>query len=207
MKKLLTLILFSALAVLYSGCSKAELDTPEDLEIGTPKYKLCVKASKGTDDLPTKALDIEDRDGKNYLVASWKSSDVIYVHLGNTDAVIGTLRPNSDGPTASLEGEINASLKKNDNLVFTYRKETGDCDYTGQMGEIEVNIDQTTPHNEVYVALSMFTSASIFEVRGFSNFISEEGMYAFEYVYNKTSETLFNDGTSCKELASLRMII
>ena len=274
MRKLFALILFSALAVLLAGCSKAELETPEDLEIGAPKYKLCVKASKGADDPLTKALDIEDRDGKNYLVASWKTSDVIYVHLGNTDAVIGTLRPTSDGPSASLEGVITANLKKDDNLVFTYKKETQDVDFTGQdgkletiaqnydyasadayvesidgtniklynslsftskqaivkfilmdkqenpvypdrltlkgigaslvhdviyqktgqMGEIEVNIDQTTPHNEIYVAFSMFTSASLFEVRGYSNFLSEEGMYAFEYDYNRTSDTEFNNG-------------
>ena len=272
MKKLLTCFILAAVTLtVVTSCSKDDNVSPDEL-IGKPKYKLVVKGDKSPG---TKALNVEDRDGKNYMVSTWETSDVIYVHKGWVDDAVGTLSPSSSGSSANLVGELTGDFAYNDNLCFTYPVQITDCDYTGQdgtletiskkydyayadgyvqsvegntivlqdnltfkskqaivkfilmdkqgnpvypdrltlkgigaslvndviyqntkdgqMGEIEVNIDQTNPHNEIYVALRMFTSASLFEVRGFSNLLSN-GEYAFEYDYNKTSETEFKEG-------------
>lgn len=272
MRKLLTLILFAILPILYAGCSKSDSVSPEEPEAQIPTYKLCVKANKGSEDPLTKALAIENRGGRNYLVASWKKADVIYVLRNHT--VIGTLSPTSDGASANLEGSITAALNVGDDLLFTYHVNTDECDYTGQdgkletiaqnydyaaataevqsiegenikldqslsftskqaivkftlldkqdnpvypeklslrgwgasshdviyqktkdgqMGEIELNIDQSTPQNEIYVALSMFTNAASFALNGSSGKIGEN-RYALTYRYNKNTTTLFNNG-------------
>ena len=271
MKKLLEFGLLAFFAIsLAGGCSKNDDSLPEDNTL--PKYKISVKADKGTDDPLTKALAVEDRDGKHYLVSSWKTTDVIYVLKNYT--VIGTLSPTSDGAFANLEGNITATLGVGDKLLFTYNTNTDECDYTGQdgtletiaqnydysiadalvqsidgenitldhslsftskqaivkfilmdkngnpvypekltlrgwgasdhdviyqktendqRGEIEINIDQTNPHNEIYAAVKMFASAASFAVTGFSGLIGEN-KYALNYRYTKNTETIFNSG-------------
>ena len=134
MKKLWYFGLLSLFALSISGgCSKNDDISTED--ISTPKYHLSVKADKGSDDPLTKALAVEDRDGKHYLVSSWKTTDVIYVLKNYT--VIGTLSPTSDGAFANLEGNITATLGVGDKLLFTYNTNTDECDYTGQDGTLE----------------------------------------------------------------------
>ena len=273
MKKLWFFGILAFFAIsLSGGCSKNDDISPD--EIAKPKYHLSVKADKDTDDPLTKALAVEDRDGKHYLVTTWKTTDVIYVHLGTSDEVIGTLSPTSDGAFASLEGDITADLKVNDPLVFSYQAESLECDYTGQDGTlekvaqdydyssadayvqsidgtnitldrslsfkskqaivkfilqdkkgnpvypekltlqgwgasdhdvvyqntkndqrgiVEINIDQTDPHNEIFASVKMAQSAATFALKGYSGLIGENN-YAIEYRYNKESETKFDSG-------------
>ena len=117
-----------------SGCSKNDNILPDD---AATKYRLTVKADKGTDDPSSKALAIEDRNGKHYLASSWETGDAIYVHLYTTGSPIGTLHPRSEGANAYLDGEISGSLHTGDYLCFSYPISSFNWDYTGQDGSLE----------------------------------------------------------------------
>lgn len=135
MKKGLNCCLLALAALSFaSGCSKNDNALPDD---ATTKYRLTVKAEKGTDDPSSKALAIEDRNGKHYLASSWETTDNIYVHLNTTGNSIGTLHPRTEGANAYLDGEISGSLQTGAYLCFSYPISSFNWDYTGQDGTLE----------------------------------------------------------------------
>jgi|GEM_PF-2453085 len=135
MKKVVNCCLLALIALAFaSGCSKNDNILPDD---AATKYRLTVKADKGTDDPSSKALAIEDRNGKHYLASSWETGDAIYVHLYTTGSPIGTLHPRSEGANAYLDGEISGSLHTGDYLCFSYPISSFNWDYTGQDGSLE----------------------------------------------------------------------
>ncbi|MBR6466241.1 MAG: hypothetical protein IKS82_07385 [Bacteroidales bacterium] len=135
MKKVFNYCLLALSALAFAvGCSKNDNILPDDT---SPKYRLTVKADKGTDNPSSKALAIEDRNGKHYLASSWETGDAIYVHLNTTGNSIGTLHPRSEGANAYLDGDISGSLHTGDYLCFSYPISSFNWDYTGQDGSLE----------------------------------------------------------------------
>ena len=136
MKKLLEFGLLSLFALSFAGgCSKNDNALPEDNDV--PKYRLSVKADKGSNDPSTKALSLENRNGKHYLAAYWETSDAIYVHNGREGGQLGILHPRDNGANVYLDGEISGNLKAGDYLCFSYPVFSFDCNYTGQDGTLE----------------------------------------------------------------------
>ena len=131
MKKLLIFILA---AITLAGCSKDETVSADEMQIGQKKYKLIVRGDKEPD---TKALAVEDRGGKNFLVSSWETTDKIYVHKDWVDATVGYLSPNASGKSADLAGTLTGDFVYDDHLFFTYPAQITDCDYTEQDGTLE----------------------------------------------------------------------
>ena len=265
MKKSLAFSILTLAVLSFSGCSKEDNPSTDDILGKDEVYRISVSADKAAG---TKALSLEERDGKNYLASYWKTSDKIYVYKGwEATSPTGTLSPKTEGKSSVLEGNITGSPKKGDYLVFTSPFASLDLNYTGQDGTLEtiaqkydyirsdayinsvegseisldplrfdaqqaivkftlvdaegnpvyptkltltahnasaqdimivsgetkgdivINIDQTTPHNEIYAALSMWggTSASFFKI------VASVGD-AVTYEYTKTSETKFDNG-------------
>ena len=265
MKKLLIFGIFALLTVSFAGCSKSDtISQDDDLQGKNKVYKLSASGDKSPD---TKALAVEDRNNRHYLVSTWSTSDKIYVHNRYEDDYSGILSPLSDGASAVLSGNIEGSFKVGDLLGFTcpgqsfirdYRGQDGTLetiaqkyDYTfaeeyiksidgnnitldkgltfknhqaivmftfvdpdnnpvyptkvklkayigastsiittvsGSRGELEVNIDQTVPHNNIYVAINMFKDTA--EEFWLTASVGD----AVEYRYVKTTPTKFEDG-------------
>ena len=238
----------------------------------------------------SKALAIENVEGKNYLRSSWKTTEKIYAHRNYDDAVIGTLIPETDGKSAVLSGTLEGTFSIGNTIAFSYPGETFTCDYTGQdgnletvaarydyataegyvatvdgnnnitltqalnftnkqaivkfklvdgnnnpiyptkltlkasnssytdliyttstdRGALEVNIDQTTPHNEFYVALRMGQDATRFDIEATIGdmvtyrFTLNTTSLKFEYGYYYEVNVKMSDCTVTPALASLK---
>jgi hypothetical protein len=250
MKKNLYFTILSAAALLFAAsCDQIAPEVPDGPEkpSGDNVYALSVKAEKGEVSPSTKALSIENVEGKNYLRSNWKTTETVYVHKNWDDDAIGTLHPSENGKSVVLSGSVAGGINVGDKLTFSYPGTAFSGDYTGQDGTLEtisqrydysftentstitaidgegnitldgaltfankqavvkftlvdadrnpiyptkltldasnagythliqttgssvrdpleVNIDQTTPHNEIYVALKMWQDATRFDI-------------------------------------------
>ena len=135
MKKGLIYCLLALTALSFAGgCSKNDNVLPDD---ATTKYRLSVKADKRTETPSSKALAIEDRNGKHYLASYWETTDNVYVHDTQEGHLIGTLHPRSEGTNAYLDGEISTPPPVGASLYFSYPVSSFNYDYRGQDGTLE----------------------------------------------------------------------
>ena len=135
MRKVLNSCLLALLALSFAGgCSKNDNALPDD---AATKYRLSVKANKSTETLSSKALALEDRNGKHYLASYWKTTDNVYVHDTQEGHLIGTLHPRSEGANAYLDGEISTPPAVGASLYFSYPVSSFNYDYRGQDGTLE----------------------------------------------------------------------
>ena len=135
MKKGLIYCFLAITALSFAGgCSKNDNALPDD---ATTKYRLSVKADKRTETPSSKALAIEDRNGKHYLASYWETTDNVYVHDTQEGHLIGTLHPRSEGTNAYLDGEISTPPAVGASLYFSYPVSSFNYDYRGQDGTLE----------------------------------------------------------------------
>ena len=153
-----SIFIVSALFVL-AGCSKDDIDSPEELQKDNV-YKVSVNAKKESDESLTKALAVENRNGKHYLASSWKTSEVVYAFLDLEKPANGSLSPKADGESAILEGNITGSIKQNDLVYFTFPADSYEFNYTGQDGTLET-IAQNYDFSTALAKVASVTSTDI----------------------------------------------
>ena len=97
-------------------------------------YTMTIEASKGGgSDATTRALSI---DGSGALNATWETSNEVKAYnYTKSSALTGSLKPQSDGASATLTGSLTGSVAVND--IINLRWPSVDADYTGQDGTLE----------------------------------------------------------------------
>ncbi len=131
-KTLAALLMASAT---FAACSSDDAnsiaDQPVQQPAGQQVYTMTVNASKGGDAATSRALAL---DGTT-LNARWATTENIYVKKGDTWAT-GSLKPQSDGTTATLKGSLSGiTIAKDDVLTLQFPR-SGEMDYTGQVGTL-----------------------------------------------------------------------
>ena len=95
-------------------------------------YTLTVEATKGGDAATTRALALDDKT----LNATWQTTDEVKAYnYTQSSALTGSLKPQSDGASATLTGSLTGSVAVND--IIYLRWPSVDADYTGQNGTLE----------------------------------------------------------------------
>ena len=95
-------------------------------------YTMTIEATKGGDAAATRALAL---DGKT-LNATWETSNEVKAYnYTKSSALTGSLKPQSDGASATLTGSLTGSVAVDD-IIFL-RWPSVDADYTGQDGTLE----------------------------------------------------------------------
>lgn len=110
----------------FTACSSDDAATEQNPAQKT--YTLTVNATKGGD-ATTRALSI---DGEGQLIATWATTENIYVKKGGTS--VGTLNPDASGSLATLKGELTGDFAVGQTLDLTFPR--ADIDYTGQVGTL-----------------------------------------------------------------------
>lgn len=110
----------------FTACSSDDAATEQNPAQKT--YTLTVNATKGGD-ATTRALSI---DGEGQLIATWATTENIYVKKGGTS--VGTLNPDDSGTLATLKGELTGDFAVGQTLDLTFPR--ADIDYTGQVGTL-----------------------------------------------------------------------
>ena len=97
-------------------------------------YTMTIEASKGGgSDATTRALSI---DGSGALNATWETSNEVKAYnYTKSSALTGSLKPQSDGASATLTGSLTGSVAVDD--IINLRWPSVDADYTGQDGTLE----------------------------------------------------------------------
>jgi hypothetical protein len=128
----------SLATLLMAGAAFAACSSEDNMIGGQPAsqqtYTMTIEASKGGgSDATTRALSI---DGSGALNATWETSNEVkaYNHT-QSSALTGSLKPQSDGASATLTGSLTGSVAVND-IIFL-RWPSVDADYTGQDGTLE----------------------------------------------------------------------
>lgn len=144
--------------IVFAGCSSS--DAPIEQPINPAgKYTMTVNASKG-DNATTRALSI---DGSGKLIASWATTEDVYVKKKGNSWLSGSLKPQTAGESSVLKGEISgAPIEASDVLTLQFPRTT--IDYTGQVGTLDniaANYDYATATTTVFSSVSgnTFTSS------------------------------------------------
>ena len=179
---------FYALVVLMAGavlcgCSNSGDDPVEP--VGPKSYTITVQATKGGS-AKTRYLSV---DGDN-LNATWKTSEQVYVKKGDTWCG-GSLKPQSEGKTATLSGTItiDGTVSADDELTFQFPRQT--VDYTGQDGTLE-SIAAKYDYS-VATAKVDNVSGNVINVKDYSDFANQQAIVkftlkdAYGYPVNATS--------------------
>ena len=137
MKKLITDIK-SLATLLMAGAAFAACSSEDNIIGGQPAsqqtYTMTIEASKGGgSDATTRALSI---DGSGALNATWETSNEVKVYnYTQSSAFTGSLKPQSNGVSATLTGSLTGSVAEGD-IIFL-RWPSVNADYTGQDGTLE----------------------------------------------------------------------
>ena len=137
MKKIITDIK-SLAALLMAGAALAACSGDDNIVEELPAnpaqhtYTMTIEATKGGDAATTRALAL---DGKT-LNATWQTSNEVkaYNHT-RSSAFTGSLKPQSNGASATLTGSLTGNVAKGD-VVYLYWPSVN-ADYTGQDGTLE----------------------------------------------------------------------
>lgn len=135
MKKIITDIK-SLATLLMAGAAFAACSSEDNMIGGQPAsqqtYTMTIEATKGGDAATTRALAL---DGKT-LNATWETSNEVKAYnYTKSSAFTGSLKPQSDGASATLTGSLTGSVAVDD-IIFL-RWPSVDADYTGQDGTLE----------------------------------------------------------------------
>lgn len=129
-KSLATLLMAGAALAACSGDDNIVEELPANPAQHT--YTMTIEATKGGDAATTRALAL---DGKT-LNATWETSNEVkaYNHT-QSSAFTGSLKPQSDGASATLTGSLTGSVAVNDIIYLLWP--SVDADYTEQDGTLE----------------------------------------------------------------------
>ena len=125
-------------ALLMAGAAFAACSSEDNMIGGQPAsqqtYTMTIEASKGGgSDAATRALSI---DGSGALNATWETSNEVKAYnYTKSSALTGSLKPQSDGASATLTGSLTGSVAVDD--IINLRWPSVDADYTGQDGTLE----------------------------------------------------------------------
>ena len=128
----------SLATLLMAGAAFAACSSEDNIIGGQPAsqqtYTMTIEASKGGgSDATTRALSI---DGSGALNATWETSNEVMAYNKTKSSVFtGSLKPQSNGVSATLTGSLTGSVAKDD--VIYLRWPSVDADYTGQNGTLE----------------------------------------------------------------------
>ena len=128
----------SLATLLMAGAAFAACSNEDNMIGGQPAsqqtYTMTIEASKGGgSDATTRALSI---DGSGALNATWETSNEVKAYnYTQSSAFTGSLKPQSDGASATLTGSLTGSVAVND--IIYLRWPSVDADYTGQDGTLE----------------------------------------------------------------------
>ena len=132
-KNILTMAALLMASATFVACSSEDNMTGE--QAAQPKghlYTMTINATKGGD-ATTRALTL---DGKT-LNASWATTENVYVKKSGGEWAWGSLKPQSNGKTAVLNGSFSVSgISTNDVLTLQFPRE-GEPDYSRQVGTLE----------------------------------------------------------------------
>ncbi len=139
MKKIITDIKTLA-ALLMAGAALAACSGDDNIVEEQPAnpaqhtYTMTIEASKGGgSDATTRALSI---DGSGALNATWETSNEVKAYnYTQSSAFTGSLKPQSDGASATLTGSLTGSVAVDD--IIDLRWPSVNADYTGQDGTLE----------------------------------------------------------------------
>ena len=137
MKKIITDIK-SLAALLMAGAAFAACSSEDNMIGGQPAsqqtYTMTIEASKGGgSDAATRALSI---DGSGALNATWETSNEVKAYnYTQSSAFTGSLKPQSNGASATLTGSLTGSVAVDD--IIYLRWPSVNADYTGQNGTLE----------------------------------------------------------------------
>ena len=139
MKKIIT-DAKSLAALLMAGAALAACSGDDNIVEEQPAnptqhtYTMTIEASKGGgSDATTRALSI---DGSGALNATWETSNEVKAYnYTQSSALTGSLKPQSNGVSATLTGSLTGSVAKDD--VVYLRWPSVDADYTEQDGKLE----------------------------------------------------------------------
>jgi hypothetical protein len=128
----------SLATLLMAGAAFAACSSEDNMIGGQPAsqqtYTMTIEASKGGgSDATTRALSI---DGSGALNATWETSNEVKAYnYTQSSAFTGSLKPQSNGVSATLTGSLTGNVKEGD--VVYLRWPSVDADYTGQNGTLE----------------------------------------------------------------------
>ena len=128
----------SLATLLMAGAAFAACSSEDNMIGGQPAsqqtYTMTIEASKGGgSDATTRALSI---DGSGALNATWETSNEVKAYnYTKSSALTGSLKPQSNGVSATLTGSLTGSVAVDDIIYLLWP--SVDADYTGQDGTLE----------------------------------------------------------------------
>ena len=195
MKKIIT-DAKSLAALLMAGAALAACSGDDNIVEEQPAnptqhtYTMTIEASKGGgSDATTRALSI---DGSGALNATWETSNEVKAYnYTKSSALTGSLKPQSNGVSATLTGSLTGSVAKDD--VVYLRWPSVDADYTGQDGKLETiaqRYDYTTGIAKVTSVDGTAIVAEDYPNGGPVTFINSQAIVKFTLIDKATSSPI-----------------
>lgn len=153
-------------------------------------YTMTIEASKGGgSDATTRALSI---DGSGALNATWETSNEVkaYNHT-KSSAFTGSLKPQSNGASATLTGSLMGSVAVDD--IIYLRWPSVDANYTGQDGTLETiaqRYDYTTGIAKVTSVDDTTIGAEDYPNRGPVQFTNSQAIVKFTLIDKATGSPI-----------------
>ena len=169
-----------AIGAFTTSCTNNNVISDEDKPT-QQIYTLSVDADK---DNATRSLSL---DAEN-LVASWSTSEHVYVKKENTWAT-GSLQPQTNGSTTKLAGTLSVvTIEANDELTLQFPK-SGDISYDGQDGLLST-ISANYDYAQASVTVASVDGNDIKTV-GSAHFTSQQAIVKFT-IKDKSNDNLLN---------------
>jgi hypothetical protein len=196
---------FSLAALLMAGAAFTACSNDNDVAdekqqtVKEGTYTLTIQAGKNI----TRALAVGDSnsDGINDIIATWATTENVYVQKGSTWAE-GSLQPQEAGTSTMLKGTLSGiSIAANDELTLQFPK-SGAISYAGQVGtlaDIAANFDYATATVEV---ASVSATGNIIPKAAMTTFTNLQAIVKFTLIDKATdaaisaTQLVVSDGTN-----------
>ena len=169
MKKIYAIMMMAAGLV---ACSREEMSQIV-VETEGQTYTMSVDATKGIEDINSKALSIDDSGAKNVLNATWAEGEAVTVYNVTRSADLsGTLTAQSSGASTVLKGTLTGTVEPGDQLKLKFLSPS----YASQTGTLEY-IAANCDYAEATVTVTDASTPSV--TTSAANFVNQQAIVKF----------------------------